>query len=170
MASSDGQTATAGNRTKVDLVGVTDEAQMASYWETCSQKMAAVGGQSNNIAVITRVRPFNQVCRPTFQTSTSSRPAPSTPATYGLRSLHAMQREKDLKTYNCITMKVDDKENQQVWIQDPDKPDDEPNKVSERSLPPSPTNERTVTSHVDATPLSNPHLRTRRDPTDFLSP
>ena len=50
-----------------------------------------------SIAVITRVRPFNQ-------------------------------REKDLKTYNCIQMKVDDQQNQQVWIQDPEKPDDEPNK------------------------------------------
>ena len=38
------------------------------------------------------------------------------------------QREKDLKTYNCIQMKVDDQQNQQVWIQDPDKPDDEPGK------------------------------------------
>ena len=36
------------------------------------------------------------------------------------------QREKDLKTYNCIECKSDDPANQQVWIRDPAKPDDAP--------------------------------------------
>lgn len=36
------------------------------------------------------------------------------------------QREKDLKTYNCIECKSDDPTNQQVWIRDPAKPDDAP--------------------------------------------
>lgn len=62
-------------------------------WDVTHAKIEASAdgnSASNNIIVVTRVRPFNQ-------------------------------REKDLKTVNCVEMKTEDAANQQCWIADPSK-------------------------------------------------